>query len=397
MLRNPSITTSKRVQWELGHLDALRGIAILGVVLVHSALAVLPPGQRSGAMWDFLFFGQRGVQLFFLVSAFTLFLSLQHRKQELHPTRNFFIRRFFRIAPLLYVALGLTYWLLRPAAGPPLDMLLSACFLNGFFWRSMLHGAAGGWSIANEAIFYALLPLLHRWITSLRASLYALFLAVPVCLVSLHMGAHFSQNLALKEYFMFFGFAAEFPVFLLGVVVFFIWQEFGLSQDGNVEKRRLLSAFVLFSVVLAFFAELPSDNPKLWPGSMLCASLLLALCLYSWRVLVNRATIYLGKISYSIYLLHFFVVNHTPQWIADLGGASLLSRYPAVSISFVFLLTLAVICPVATLSWLWIEEPGIRLGRRLIAYLEGQTRASKHLVPSIEAVVSVTNSADAQF
>lgn len=56
------------------------------------------------AMGQVALTGQRGVALFFIVSAFTLFLSYDNRKEERHPTRNFFIRRFFRLAPMAFLS-----------------------------------------------------------------------------------------------------------------------------------------------------------------------------------------------------------------------------------------------------------------------------------------------------
>jgi len=87
----------------LPFIDALRGLAIFGVFIVHSSQSIdgLPRWLSSLASQ-----GARGVQLFFVISAFTLFLSLStRRKNEKRPTLNFFIRRFFRIAPLFYAAL----------------------------------------------------------------------------------------------------------------------------------------------------------------------------------------------------------------------------------------------------------------------------------------------------
>src|SRR5947209_15395493 len=84
-------------------IDSLRGLAILGVLLVHAGQAT---AGLSSAMTKLTTAGQYGVQLFFVASAFTLFLSQDSRKNESHPIRNFFIRRFFRIAPLFYVGIG---------------------------------------------------------------------------------------------------------------------------------------------------------------------------------------------------------------------------------------------------------------------------------------------------
>src|SRR5688500_15882045 len=100
---------------KLDYIDALRGLAILAVVMVHASqygsFDVHPILARIISE------GGRGVQLFFLVSAFTLFLSYKNRSPlESHPTRNFFIRRFFRIAPMYY--LGIVYYLIQNGTGP---------------------------------------------------------------------------------------------------------------------------------------------------------------------------------------------------------------------------------------------------------------------------------------
>ena len=85
------------------YIDALRGFAILGVLMVHSAQAVAPVHELLG---QFMFSGVRGVQLFYIASAVTLCMSWRHRSAlEAAPLRNFFLRRFFRIAPMFYIAI----------------------------------------------------------------------------------------------------------------------------------------------------------------------------------------------------------------------------------------------------------------------------------------------------
>ena len=80
------------------YLDALRGIAALLVLSVHmSMLSVLLNGRGFSI-------GAYGVQLFYILSALTLFLSSSKRfSSEERPIFKFFIRRFFRIAPLFYL------------------------------------------------------------------------------------------------------------------------------------------------------------------------------------------------------------------------------------------------------------------------------------------------------
>jgi peptidoglycan/LPS O-acetylase OafA/YrhL len=88
------------------YIDSLRGFAIIGVLIAHTGLygnVAYPSLLRNLAEIDV---GPRGVQLFYVVSAFTLCVSFSKRRNiEKHPIRNFYVRRFFRIAPLFYLAI----------------------------------------------------------------------------------------------------------------------------------------------------------------------------------------------------------------------------------------------------------------------------------------------------
>ncbi len=78
-------------------------MAILGVILVHSSQSVAPTNVTL--LW-FMGEGARGVQLFYVASALTLCMSWVARSShETFPIRNFYIRRFFRIAPMFYLAI----------------------------------------------------------------------------------------------------------------------------------------------------------------------------------------------------------------------------------------------------------------------------------------------------
>jgi peptidoglycan/LPS O-acetylase OafA/YrhL len=92
---------------KLDYIDVLRGIAILMVMLVHTSQAVNGVSQLVG---DIARSGQMGVQLFFVASAYTLCFSRIRRAEEKQLLFSFWIRRFFRIAPLYYVA-AIAYFL----------------------------------------------------------------------------------------------------------------------------------------------------------------------------------------------------------------------------------------------------------------------------------------------
>lgn len=122
------------------YIDALRGIAILGVIMAHVAMFTVNP--TTSIIYRLTGEGQRGVQLFYIVSAMTLFLSLQSNNYtgKLKDTIKYFIRRFFRIAPLFYtlIFLIIIFTFIKPLAffsyvhKDLLNFVTSLTFTNSF-------------------------------------------------------------------------------------------------------------------------------------------------------------------------------------------------------------------------------------------------------------------------
>jgi peptidoglycan/LPS O-acetylase OafA/YrhL len=79
---------------KLPYIDALRGVAILGVILWHCTS--FGTNGYPDLFTKVIAEGARGVQLFYVLSAVTLCLSFQRRPtKEKHVLRNYYLRRFF--------------------------------------------------------------------------------------------------------------------------------------------------------------------------------------------------------------------------------------------------------------------------------------------------------------
>jgi peptidoglycan/LPS O-acetylase OafA/YrhL len=175
------------------YIDALRGYAILLVIVVHvgSAFPELPwPVKRITNL------GWYGVQLFFVVSSMTLAMSWFSRKgQEEMRSIKFFVRRFLRIAPMYYFATGY-YLIIRPPGDgfSLLQLLASSTFVHG--WSPGLLPTAddrwtvvpGSWSIAAEFGFYFLFPILISLVTTVSRAVAALILSLCVAYAANKMG-----------------------------------------------------------------------------------------------------------------------------------------------------------------------------------------------------------------
>ena len=364
----------------LPFLDALRGFAILGVVLTHCL-------KDSGSpYWPaYGISGERGVQLFYIISAFSLYQSYEVRRtRERHPLSNYFIRRFFRIAPLFYLAsLGaFCIYGLGPRPESPegvtiLEIVGGMLFLNGLHPHTINGVAMGGWSVAVENSFYLVLPLFFTFITTLRRSL--MFLVVSLVLAPLvstvlfswvrsrdwngHLLSSFFQSEEWGGYFFHYWFLIELPVFVMGICAYYLCKKYRVKKIPS----KVASLLLITGAVFFFWENMPVFSYQIYLSSSAFIPLVLGLYLYEWPLLVNRVTVFMGKISYSLYLTHFFfllAVGHafaSHFWIWGL--------YPPGTPSGLALFTLSVFLPAvlaSTITFLVIEKTGIWLGKQLI-------------------------------
>ena len=343
-------------------IDGFRGWAALGVLAVHCQSVGLPPDWAkplAGA-------GARGVQLFFLISAFTLFYSLTARSaSDVRPFYSFFIRRFFRIAPLFYLVLAYSvyagstapgYW--APDGVSHMGVLLTALFLNGWHPELITSAGAGGWSIAVEMNFYLLLPLLFL-------SVRKIWVAVACIPLAYGVGRYIAKTIAraYEPYFSedhmylvhiwrdLLSFPAELYVFFAGIAVFFLWKKYSFLLESLSEK---LCSCVLYGLTLALIAVFYL-SPKLPYIVGIMAFIIFVGSRAETFLLRGRFIRFLGKISYSMYLFHFFVYTALPT--LQLGVWS----WPA-AIGLTLLLTI----PLAWLGYTLVERPFQRLGGILI-------------------------------
>ena len=353
----------------LAFLDAMRGIAVLGVILVHSGTATLTADSRLGA---YTFAGQRGVELFYMVSAFTLFLARDaHQGKEHFPVSNFFIRRFFRIAPLFYTAIALNLLFQAVHAYPPpavlsyFDFATAICFVNAWNPVAFNNVAIGGWSIAIESTFYFTLPYLYRKISSLRDAAALLVGSFLVCSVVTKIANH-----AMPAYAGYFAnwFPVHFPIFALGIAAYFLWKSFGNQAENP--NLRATSLVLLTASIMLVLGCIPIRDANLYANSIALMIFVIGCSLHPWKLIVNPVTVYLGKISFSIYLLHFFVVLLAESLLHSFLLRHAALENHAVLTPFFFLFVLGASVPLCALSWRYIEQPGIRLGRRWITTRE---------------------------
>ena len=379
---------------KFAYIDCLRGYAILLVIACHTAYAVpqLPyPVHRLAV------FGWHGVQLFFLASGLTLMMSAQYERDRTGQVRarDFFIRRFLRIAPMYYLAAAF-YWLIDPAKNANLGQLLaSLLFVN--VWNPVTTTTTdawqvvpGGWSIGVEFTFYFLFPLFIALVTNIRRAL--LLLAATLLLGAaldsfLMPGTTARYGAVAADNFLYFWFFNQAPVFVLGSMIFFAVRAMDRQPAGRLAQlvNRHDGLVLIFSLVLVLIVAMAPLHfghqlmfepvvPQFIATAGAFAIFVLAMS-RSNSFLVNPLVAGIGKISFSAYLLHFAVIelvriHHRGFFHLDATGWSAI---------LVFLGVLAVVTAVtsffSTVTYLAVEKPMMQLAKRLTSRSVAGARA----------------------
>jgi peptidoglycan/LPS O-acetylase OafA/YrhL len=311
-----------------------------------------------------------GVQLFYVLSAFTLFLS-QH-KRDADPSA-FFRRRYLRIAPLYYVAIVYYVGQLAYAQHTTVITFIEQNTTNILANVFLIHGLnpvwinsiiPGGWSVGIEVLFYALVPYLFTRITSLnRAVLFTSYaLLFGFCLTALLVN---SSIPGLQADYLFYYLPYQLPVFGCGIIAYFliVRNDYQISAHAGLIAFGTL-AFMLISKRLSYRYDLELPHTLHFFGSIGFVLLLVGLAKRPVWLLVNRVTCYVGKVSYSAYLTHFGVLFWLNQFMPrELVPVRNLATN-VLNFHLKFLVIVLVTVGVSTITYQLIEKPTLQLGKR---------------------------------
>lgn len=308
-------------------LDTLRGVATVAVFVYHLHIFFGFGFGQSGYF---------GVDVFFVVSGFIIYENLSRHHVGLHrPLLSFYFRRFLRLlVPVFALFLFLTpiaiWGMYRSSLHSLLDSFFpSITFVANYYFLVTSAGYMSPsaitiptmhlWSIAVEAQFYLLFPLLFYLIhkRSMKAKAWVISSAI---LLSFFWGNFASFFLTQYSYF---DTASRFWQFLLGVLVALV-----TVKSRNNEGSRVIPLFIFVSLLLVLFVFPESEWPHPGLGSApvsLLAALLIFVSVRSSRkseVWEFKRLQKVGKMSFSIYLWHYPILLmlsqlrfENPLWI----------------------------------------------------------------------------------
>jgi peptidoglycan/LPS O-acetylase OafA/YrhL len=351
-------------------LDAIRGLAILGVTLYRFGGGSPGPATVGEQVIPFVELGSRGVDLFFVLSGFLITGILFDAREKPRYFVNFYARRTVRIFPLYYGVL-VVLLLGVPLLFGSLDWLRPAQENAAWLWlygANVLQASRGEWclgwlnhfwSLAVEEHFYLVWPAVIFALSrknAMRACV-ALFLAAMVGRVAwLKLGG----NDVAPEVF---------TLFRMDGLVAGAWLALAARNEGGLTRfvPTALTILIVNSLLLVpitvLHLRLLTLTDTLW--TIECAALLVLVVTASPQTLLGRlgaspALHWLGKYSYGMYVFANLLIPLLASVVTAAGIATWLGSNLAGQLAYVVVMSLAT-AAVALLSWHLYEKHFLRL------------------------------------
>jgi len=331
-------------------------------------------------------YGQMGVQLFFFASAFTLCHSWIGRTGEKQKLLNYWIRRYFRIAPIYYIGIAI-YCLSSIAENYHLsglvvpteqysfiNILANMLFLHGFYPPANNNIVPGGWSIGTEMSFYLVFPALISLLIKsdlnnfFKVALFPLVTLV-VSQLTLFVICMYTENKISNNTFIYYNLINQIPVFALGMSYYFSTRNNLWSSNSTIINILGFCCFTALSITLwrtrvdYFFSLIPFISGL---------SFLFLFRMFEYNQALNLTLIRkIGKVSYSMYLFHFLYA-----WKLSSGLSGLLEPHLGgeLTLLLLYIMTISFTYLVASLTERFIESYFINIGRLLISRIKGQPK-----------------------
>ncbi|HET9580812.1 MAG TPA: acyltransferase [Usitatibacter sp.] len=367
-------------------MDGLRGVAVAWIVLFHFLVlgsAATDPWIAAVARVPTLEAAIRGgpfaVDLFFLLSGFLLslpWLLAARRGRPAPDVRRFYARRFWRIVPAYYVQLaalfvvvmpllhGLAYWR-SDLYVYAFNALAHALFLHNV--TPLTSGSLGAngalWTLAVEAQFYALLPLLGPLFARAPWRSLALSVAISAAWVAgsqhgfdalvragMELGRHWQWPEDAIRRLLAIQFPAWLAHFALGAALARAWLGWRPNTGRYAPAMLFWACIAILAAALAGGLRPLGELSWLVPVGALGGIMLAAAtgrAGFAATALGRGPLAFLGRISYSAYLWHLPLLL-------------VLQRHAHVAPWALLPLYLASVISIGWLSWRWIEQPFMR-------------------------------------
>ncbi len=320
---------------KINSIQALRGIACLFVILTHI---------------EFIGIGAFGVELFFCISGFIMMYSTKKKEQP-----HFLVKRLIRIIPLYYFITIIT--LLAILFVP--SMFQEVHFEWSYFFKSLCFipfDITGqytiqplmriGWTVNYEILFYLVffcaMKINHKHRGIIASLLIILFTYIHKIISFNNIPLYFYTNPIILE-------------FVIGILIYYIYQFLQKKKDYFLSHSYLSIILILLIVstflylcTLGVHAEI-YEIQRVIHWCIPCAIIFLSSLLLEFYYQPPKFLIQLGNISFSVYLMHYYIIQFIGRKVFDFSSISISSIIGA-------LIGIALSLLVGYITWYFIEK-----------------------------------------
>lgn len=342
-------------------LDWLRGLMALSIMFYHLIYWIFFPLDASNPLGRL---GVYGVSIFFILSGLSMAIVYNNHIKSIKESIIFFLRRIFRIWPLLWVA---TFILIVPLfiKGETVGwkfLFLNLTTLFGFISPTS-YIATGAWSIGNEMVYYSLTPLIlflydyKKWVGNI-------FLAI-----CLSIGIFFAFNLLDPneslanpvQWALYVNPLNNLFLYVIGIAIFYNFKGVNINSKLNI---------TILITVVALFCLLPFKDNQICIVSgfgriiFSILSSIIVLCFYKLDINLPSSPSKLletfGIATYGIYLIHPIVYIY-------LNG--LFGKINLKNDLFLFSSTIIITILLSIFSYKYFELRLIKIGKKVTSKL----------------------------
>lgn len=317
----------------LNSLDYLRGMAAFGIMIYHYSSWTFGRYTADTFMGRV---GVYGVAIFYVLSGLTLF-HVYH--DSMKPTRaeilGFMKKRFFRIFPLLWLVTILAI-LIGGKIPNFWHLFLNLTGLFGFFAWDVTF-STGVWSIGNELVFYTFFPVFVYF--SKKQNLIFWLIGTVIFLIFIYFAFvrlphDTSPELETRNYFN--------P--LNNLFLFFAGFSIGKLLHNVTLKLGTTIMMILLGFALLIFYPAFGKRIDLLTGVnrlvFTCSCILICSGFYkmnyTFPTMIHKPFVFLGDVSYSMYLIHALVFNFINMLLKQVIHTPLYMMLLAVACTLVF-------------------------------------------------------------
>jgi peptidoglycan/LPS O-acetylase OafA/YrhL len=372
-------------------LEGYRGVAAVGIVVFHAYQFARGDATSSyayrGTIAEYVLRNLDGlVSMFLILSGYLMYLPVARKTMlglSSGAVKVFLLRRAARILPLYWAAILIVWAYRNPSVpGDWRDLVEHLTFTQVFDSKRIFYTIGPAWSLSVEVYFYLFLAVvyavLNRWSArhhSIRARYLAL-LAAPILLTVASLvwqgWALFVAHEPATRWSVWFNPLAKADMFAVGMLVaaFQVTRSSSASLNKAVLVGLRLSALALLSYGCAVRGDDAASTTLFHLLSTVAFGLLIASSVFAgpadlWRrMLSGPRLVWLGLVSYSLYLWHEPVLLYLD---AHLHLSHAQAMFPLLA-----LLLLAASIPMSWLSYRVLEYPAGRL--RLLLDASGRRR-----------------------